>query len=114
MSAPIPGPVLVVRPDSVAALAAELTGLAAGLGEEAAGCRAAGPSLAGALAGEEGWTAARVASRWASVLEVVAARTGELAGVLDAVAASYAAAEAARADRIPASVTDGRLPAGPR
>jgi hypothetical protein len=114
MTAPVPGPALVVRPEHVTAVAAELTGLAAELGEEAGRCRAAGPPLAGSLAGEEGWAAARVASVWGSVLEVVAARTGVLAGVLGGVAESYRAAEAARADRIPAAVTDDRPPAGPR
>lgn len=110
MSAPISdpsaGPVLTVRPDALTGLAAELTGLAVELSDEVVRCRGAGPSFAVALPGDEGWTAARVATVWGSVLEVVAARAGVLAGTLEGAAAAYRAAEVLRADRMPAHLGD--------
>ena len=84
-----------VQLDAVDALAAELTALAAELGEEEGLCRSTAASLSAALDGHEGWTAGATATAWGSLAGVVAARTATVATTLTGATAAYRAADAA-------------------
>jgi hypothetical protein len=106
MSAPT-GPTISIQFDAVAALADELSTLAAELSEDGALCRSAAPRLHAALGGDEGWSALSAATAWAALAEVVGARSGAVAGSLVTAVAAYRAAEEALARRIGA---DGRDP----
>jgi hypothetical protein len=97
MSHPLPTGSFTVRPDAVAALAAELRALAGELVEESARVRAAAASFPAALDGDEGWTAGATATAWARLQEVLAARVTALAGALVAAADAYRAEDAALA-----------------
>jgi hypothetical protein len=76
MSSPHP---LLLRPDAVAALADELTVLAAELKDDAERCRGTAGSFARALDGDDGWTAGVAATAWAGLGDVLAERTADLA-----------------------------------
>jgi hypothetical protein len=89
-----------VQLDAVQALAAELTALAADLDDDAALCGSTAGSLAAALGGEEGWTAADAGSAWAGMMGVLAARARAVAGTLAAAVDSYRAADLVLAERI--------------
>jgi hypothetical protein len=91
---------IAVQLDEVQALSAELAVLAAELGEDAVLCRAAAATLDGALGGTAGERAGAAATGWASLLELLAARTAALAGTLRAAVASYRQADAALSDRL--------------
>ena len=97
MSHPLPDASFSVRPDEVAALAGELSALAAVLADDAVLIRSAAASFPAALGGDEGWAAGATAAAWASLQEVLAARTNALAGTLAAAAAAYRAEDAALA-----------------
>ncbi len=86
--------------DDVQALAAELGVLAADLGEDAVLCRATAVSLDVALGGTAGERAGAAATGWATLLDLLAARTAALAGTLRAAVASYRQADAALSDRL--------------
>ena len=89
-----------VQLDAVDALAAELTALAAELGEEDGLCRSTAASLSAALEGHEGWTAGATATAWGALAGVVAARTSAVATTLTGATAAYRAADAALAQGI--------------
>jgi hypothetical protein len=97
MSPPTDGPALTVRFDAVEALAAELTALAGELSDDAAICRSTATSLYSALSREEGWSAGSAATSWAALADVLATRTGAVAGTLLSAVAAYHAADAAMA-----------------
>jgi hypothetical protein len=101
MSHPLPDASFSVRPDEVAALAAELRALAAELADDAGWIRSAAASFSAALGGDEGWAAGATATAWAHLQEVLTARTEALAGTLAAAAAAYLAEDAALAGRPP-------------
>lgn len=88
MTSPGPADSVLVRPEGLAALAAELAGLATELFDDAERCRVAAGSLAAALDGEEGWNAGAAGTAWAALEEVLAGRASALARtVTDAVQA---------------------------
>ncbi len=91
-----------VQLDALGALAAELAGLAAELGDDADLCRSAGASLYAALDGDEGWTSRGAAIAWSSLTAVVAARTAAVAATLTAATDAYRAADGALSDGIAA------------
>jgi len=97
MTSPSPADLVLVRPESLAALAGELTGLATDLLDEADRCRAAAGSLSAALDGEEGWSAGAAGTAWAELGEVLARRTAALAQTVDGAVRSYLDADARRA-----------------
>jgi hypothetical protein len=100
MSPPTDGPAITVRLDAVEALAAELSALAGELSDDAALCRSTATSLYVALSGDEGWSAGSAATAWAAVADVVAARSGAVAGTLVSAVAAYRAADAVMAQRL--------------
>ncbi len=100
MSPPTDGPAITVRLDAVEALAAELSVLAGELVDDAALCRSTATSLYAALSGDTGWSAGSAATTWSALAEVVAARSGSVAGTLVSAVAAYRAAETALAERI--------------
>jgi hypothetical protein len=100
MSPPTDGRAITVRLDAVEALAAELSVLAGDLSDDAALCRSAAASLYAALSGDTGWWAGSAATTWSALTEVVAARSGAVAGSLVSAVGAYRAAEAALAERI--------------
>ena len=83
-------PLIRVEPDEVRALAADLTALAADLGDEACLCRVTAGTLSGALGGVEGEQAAAVASAWAGLVEALAGQVDDLAATLLSALAGYA------------------------
>jgi hypothetical protein len=97
MSHPLPDASFCVRPDEVAALAGELSALAAELADDVGSIRSAAASFPAALDGDEGWAAGATATAWAHLQEVLAARTDALAGTLAAAAVAYRAEDAALA-----------------
>ena len=94
MSSPAPADALLLRPEAVAALAGELTALAAELADDADLCRAGAGALSSALDGHEGWTAGAAATAWAGLEEVLAEQTVALAGTLTAAVQASLAADA--------------------
>ncbi|MCW2701407.1 MAG: hypothetical protein JWQ45_2942 [Blastococcus sp.] len=112
MSAPTAGPTIAIQLDTVEALAAELAALSAELADDAALCRSAARSLYAALDGDAGLSAGSAATAWASLTDVVAARSGAVAGTLVGAASAYRIAEARRASRI-AAETPGARRGGP-
>ena len=97
MSHPLPGTSFTVVPDAVTALADELAILAVQLTEDVARTRSAAGSFPEALEGHEGWAAGATATSWAGLCDVLASRTGALAGTLRAAVAAYVAEDAALA-----------------
>jgi hypothetical protein len=86
----------------VAALAAELTALAAELEDDAALCSGTAEPMASALPGPAGWAAADVGTAWAGFVAVLAERTRAIAGTLAAAVDSYRATDQALAERLAA------------
>ena len=101
--------IIRVQLDAVAALAAELVGLARELDDETRSCRSTAAVLFTALPGEEGLTAGAAGSTWAVLLAALADRTTAVSAVLVASVEAYRAEEDALAGRIVASRRD---PAG--
>jgi hypothetical protein len=97
VSHPLPGASFTVVPDGVTALADELAILAALLTEDVERTRSAAASFPEALGGHEGWAAGATATSWACLYDVLASRTGALAGTLRAAVAAYLAADVALA-----------------
>ena len=97
MSHPLSGESFTVVPDAVTALADELAILAALLTEDVHRARSAAGSFPQALGGQEGWAAGATATSWAGLYDVLASRTGALAGTLRAAVAAYVAEDAALA-----------------
>jgi len=97
MTSPSPADLVLVRPEALAALAGELTGLATELFDDADRCRAAAGSLSTALDGEEGWSAGAAGAAWAELGEVLAGRTAALAQSVDGAARAYVDEDARRA-----------------
>ena len=89
-----------VQLDVVAALAAELAGLAAELDDDARLCRSAAATLSTALGGDEGWAAGSTGGLWAALTGLIAARTRAMGGTLAAAVDAYRAADLALAHRI--------------
>ena len=85
---------ITVQPDAVAALGAELSGLAGELAEDAALCGSTASSLRTALAGAEGAQAGDAGSGWARLTGVLAARGKAVGAALGAAADTYRAADA--------------------
>ena len=98
MSHPLPDASFTVVPDGVEALATELRGLAAELTGAAEHARSAATGFPAAL-GDEGWAAGATARSWAHLYELVAARTGVLAGTFSAAVAAYVAEDVWLASR---------------
>jgi hypothetical protein len=98
MSAP-----LIVRPDEVDALAAQLAALAARLEDDAAGCAGAGAAAATALPGGVGWSTGAAVHAWGALGHTLAGRLSAAATTLTAAMAAYRAAEADRAARLAAA-----------
>ncbi|WP_158545986.1 hypothetical protein [Blastococcus sp. TF02A-30] len=89
-----------VQLDAVAALADELATLAREFDEDAADCRGAAERMAAALDGDEGATAAGVATSWASIAGAVAQHVATLAAVLRAAVAGYRELDRALAQQL--------------
>jgi hypothetical protein len=93
---PIPPPTLaaesvLVELDEVAALAAELSTLAAELVADASTCDAAAASFVAALGFDEGWQPSATATAWAGLYRLLAGQTAALAATMtSAVAATVA------------------------
>jgi hypothetical protein len=92
--------ILSVQLAAVAALAAELSALAADLEDDAALCGGTAGALSAALPGEAGWAAADAGTAWAGFTGLLAARTRAVAGTLAAAVDSYRAADRALAERL--------------
>ncbi|MCW2578889.1 MAG: hypothetical protein JWR82_490 [Blastococcus sp.] len=82
--APLPSESVLVEPDAVVSLAAELSALAAELHTDAATCEAAAASFAAALGDHEGWRLRATATAWASVYRLLAGQTAALAATMAA------------------------------
>lgn len=95
MSHPFPDASFTVRPDELAALAGELSAVAADLADDADTSRCTAPSFGAALDGHAGWAAGATATAWGRLQEILSSRTGALAGTLGAAAAAYRAEDAA-------------------
>jgi hypothetical protein len=89
-----------VGPEELAALAAELTALAAELADDADGCRAAAAGLADALTGPEGRRAGVLLTAGASLTRALADDAAGLARTLTAALDSYRSLDAALAGRL--------------
>lgn len=94
MSSPSPADAVLVQPAGVVAFAAELTGLAAELSDDADGCRVAAGSLSAALDGVQGWRAGAAATAWAALEDVLAGQAAALGRTLEAVVQAYLAEDA--------------------
>jgi hypothetical protein len=88
-------PGITVHLDEVGMLAAELSGLAAELDDEARICRSAGARLREALGGDVGWRAGALAGGWEDLARVVAARAGAVAAMLASATVAYRDGDAA-------------------
>ncbi|MGY1659818.1 hypothetical protein ACI78Q_01185 [Geodermatophilus sp. SYSU D00705] len=86
--------------DAIDALAAELTALAAELGDDARLCRSTAVSLRAAVSGETAARAEAAGSGWAGLLELLAEQTGALATTLSAAVDSYRLTDTVLADRV--------------
>ena len=106
MSDPLAGESFTVVPDAVAALADELSSLAAELAGDVEQIRAAAGWFPAALEGHEGWAAGATATSWALLCDLVAIRTRGLGEVLTAAVTAYLAEDALLA----ASFGRGRAP----
>jgi hypothetical protein len=106
VSHPLPGESFTVVPDAVAALADELSALAAELAGDVEHIRAAAGWFPAALEGHEGWAAGATATSWALLCDLVESRTRELGEVLTAAVTAYLAEDASLA----ASFGPGRTP----
>lgn len=106
MSHPLPGVSFTVVPDAVAALADELSALAAELAGDVERMRSAARRFPAALEGHEGWAAGAAATSWAQLCDVVATRTRALGEVLASAVAAYLAEDAT----IAGSFAPGRMP----
>jgi hypothetical protein len=95
MSHPLPGESFTVVPDAVAALADELSTLAAELAGDVERIRSAAGCFPTALEGHEGWAAGAAATSWALLCDLVASRTRALGEVLTAAVTAYLAEDAA-------------------
>ena len=85
---------ITLQPDAVAALGAELSGLAGELAEDAALCGSTAASLRTALGGAEGAQAGDAGSGWARLTGVLAARAEAVGVILGAAVDAYRAADA--------------------
>jgi hypothetical protein len=94
MSSPTAVQTVLLRPERVAALAGELTALAAELSDDADRCRAAAGALVDGLDGDDGWTAGAAATAWSRLAELLAEQTAALAGTLDGAVQAYLAEDA--------------------
>ena len=103
MSHPFPGAALTVSPDGVTGLADELRALAAELAGTVDRIRSAAASLPDALQGREGWAAGAAATSWASLCDLMAGRTSDLAQALTAAVAAYLAEDVALARSVGSS-----------
>jgi hypothetical protein len=90
-------PGITVHNDLVGELADELAALAAELDDDARTCRSTAVRLADALGGDEGWHAEALATAWAGLATVVAARAGAVAATLVSATVAYRGADAALA-----------------
>ncbi len=99
-----------VRPEELAALAAELTALVAELTGEAEDCRAAAALFGEALAGPEGWRAGALAMACGTLADRIAGNAAVVAGTLAAAVAAYRGLDGALA----AGVAAVPLPRTPR
>ncbi|HEV7187484.1 MAG TPA: hypothetical protein VGN28_06270 [Blastococcus sp.] len=106
MSQTHPGESFAVVPDALAALADELSTLAAELTGDVERIRSAAGWFPVALEGHEGWTAGAAATSWALLCDLVADRTRALGEVLTAAVTAYRAEDAALAR----SLGPGRTP----
>ena len=86
--------------DAIAALAAELAGLAAELTEDAQLCRSTAVSLGTAVSGRIGERAGAAGSGWAATLELLGREAGARAATVSAAVDSSRMADATRADRV--------------
>ena len=91
--------IIAVQLDELESLGVELAELGAQLGEHLPVCRGAASTLARAIGGAEGDAASDAATAWASLLGLLADRTGAAAHALASAVAAYRAADAAMADR---------------
>jgi hypothetical protein len=89
--APLPPESVLLVPDAVVALAAELSAMAEELRTDASTCEAAAASFAAALGDREGWRLRATATAWAKVYRLLAGQTAALATTMtSAVAAALA------------------------
>lgn len=93
-------PRITVEPDRLAALADQLTGLAAELAEDGERCSVAAGPLRTALGGAAGETAAAVALAWGALAGGLAEGAGAVAGTLRAAGDSYCRTDTALAGSI--------------
>jgi hypothetical protein len=89
MSMPIhPAESVLVEPEEVAALAGELSLLAAELLVDASTCEAAAASFVAALGSSEGRRPQATANAWAGLYRLLARQTAELAAAMTSAAAA--------------------------
>jgi hypothetical protein len=91
---------ITVQLDAVAALADELSFLAAQLAEEPPVCRTVAAALESALADDVGEAAAATASAWGAVAELLADECAATARTLLGAVAAYRAEDAGLADAL--------------
>ena len=91
--------IIAVQLDELESLGAGLAVLGAQLGERLPACHGAASTLAVAIGGAEGDAASDAAGGWASLLGLLADRTGAAAHALASAVDAYRAADAASADR---------------
>jgi hypothetical protein len=98
MSMPVHGAEsVVVEPDAVAALAAELSALAADLLDDAATCEGAATSFIAALGEGDGRRPSTTAGAWAALYRLLAGQTAALAATLTTAVAATVAHDSALA-----------------
>jgi fructose-specific phosphotransferase system IIC component len=102
----LPAESVLVEPDAVATLAAELSLLAAELLTDASSCEAAGASFVAALGASEGWRPCATANAWAVLYRLLAGRTAALAATMAAAVAATVAHDGALAARIGTHLPD--------
>jgi uncharacterized protein YukE len=99
---------IVVRPDVLDALAADLLGLAADLSTGADECDRAAGSMADAVDGTVGARAASAGRAWSRWLESVSQHVAGCSAALSTVAAEYRAGDAALAQHLGGAGAAGR------
>jgi hypothetical protein len=101
---------ITIQLEATAALAGELTLLAARLADEQPLCRGAAGTLRTSLDGETGACAAGAAAGWAELTGVLAERCAVTGRALGAAVDAYRDAEARRAAEVAAAARPGRGP----
>ncbi len=92
--------VISIQLDSVEELAGELAALATALADDVGICSSSAAALRSSLGNDVGWHAGAATTSWASLLELLRARTAAVAEMLSGAVAGYRAADAALAGSV--------------